>query len=697
MTAMDTIRIVSTSVYTGPGCWTTQPAVRFSIDASAAEPDGLDRLMVLMNPQGDGLADTKGDTPTLWRSMGSLIAGIASQMHQDVSRTADAEFAFAGEAPGTFDVIIETREPRLARACVETTVRMLNMMLFGTEPGVSFQEILDSEVKRVAWSAATWLQEEAVFQAAKRRGIPFRLLIARSHYIELGTGIYLRRYRGMTTSSTSILSCGIAVNKSLTNRLLSEVGLPVPQGKTVSQVESAIAFAEELGYPVVTKPIDGGKGNGVSVNLQNKEEVRAGFEAAFKATRKGKVIVEQHIRGSEHRVLVMEDQVAAVAWREAAHVIGDGVHSIAELIEIANADPIRADARSTSLFIIKADSSMVEILGQQGKTLASVPERRERVALRLVSNISLGGLVHDRTDDIHPENARLAVLAAKTIGLDICGIDMVVEDIGKPIWDQQGAIIEVNSHPGPLIHLNPQYGQHRDLGESVLDSLYPPGTPGRVPVVAVLGERSAPSIATQTARIVEQTGKIVGLTTTATNTIDGRPMRRPDLPGRTHPDLVLRNSDVEFAVIQVEPIDFEPPGLGFDRCDLIVLVDAVAQPRGARTCEEVLFDLVGPNGCAVIDADHPGFEALRPLLPRGSVVFSADPGHVVIGEWLAGGGAGVTVQDNAIVWRHCSQETVVAPDIGTVSKEVLAGVAAAMALELPIDAVQVVRDQPHLG
>ncbi|MBX3068901.1 MAG: ATP-grasp domain-containing protein [Thermomicrobiales bacterium] len=669
--------IVERSIYQGPNPWSSRPVVHVLADASDAGPDAVSRLRLAMRQDGlDAGADENGG---LWDSVGSIIAGIALEMQRSAGDRVSFCISQPGVEPGTFDVVVECRDAVLAEAALDLTVRLLSEILEPGQAGFDFEREFERTIRRIVEARPVRPQEDAVIRAAEERRIPIRWVAPPSLLIELGTGIHLLRYRDMITSHSSHLGDSISTNKEMTLRLLGEVGIPVPRSIPVTSEDEAVSAAEQLGFPVVVKPLSGSQGRGLGVDLRTPEKVREFYPIAARATRSGKVLVEQLIEGAENRVLVIGGKVVAVLERMPAHVVGDGVHTVAELIDIVNQDPLRGRGHTQILTDITPDAATTDALERVGMTLESVPPAGQYVRVKLVSNVSQGGTTRDRTDDIHPDNAHLAVLAARTIDVDPCGVDLITPDITKSVWETGGGIIEINHEPGPRVHLVPQIGKPRDIGAAVVDSLFPPGTPVRIPVVAVLGNGAADEIATAIWRQARACGITAGLATTSANVVGHQSMTRLDLQGRTHHRLVLHNPFAELAVLQVEMRDLEPPGLLFRYCDVVVLPDSPGESRGAhRAAARVVLDLMPPDGSAIVDVDAPGLEDIRSSLPNRVIGFGVDPESELLQQWRAQGGEAVFVRDDIVVHiREGVERSISAPaDLS------LPALGAAIALEL---------------
>ncbi|MGG5808693.1 cyanophycin synthetase [Falsiroseomonas sp. CW058] len=466
---------------------------------------------------------------------------------------------------------------------------------------------LRRQLRRTALGPTT----RALVGEAERRGIPV-LRLDRQSFVQLGWGARQRRLRASITGLTSFLGVETAGDKDLTKALLAAAGVPVPEGVVVRSAEAAVEAARDLGFPLVTKPLDGNHGRGVSLRLRSEEEVRRGFEMAARHARV--VVVERFLEGRDHRVLVIGGQVVAVAERVPAHVVGNGRDTVAGLIEAVNRDPRRGDGHENVMTRIVVDEAVEDVLARQGQALDAVPHPGRVVWLRDTANLSTGGTAVDRTDEIHPENAMLACRAAAAVGLDVAGIDFLAADITRPARETGGGVVEVNAAPGFRMHLEPSLGRPRDVARPVIDLLFPRGETGRIPVLAVTGTNGKSTTARMVARILRGAGMRVGLTTTSGVEVDGRLVQAADASGPRSARMVLRDPTVEAAVLEVARGGLLREGLGFDRCDVGCVTNIAADHLGLKgidTVEDlawvksVVVEAVGSGGTSVLNADDP--------------------------------------------------------------------------------------------
>ena len=434
-----------------------------------------------------------------------------------------------------------------------------------------------------------------------------------------------------------------------------------------------MSVANRIGYPVVVKPLDGNHGRGVCLDLQGEQDVREAFAIAQGESRRGYVIVESFVTGRDYRCLVIDGKIAAIAERVPAHVIGDGEHTVAELVEITNSDPRRGVGHEKVLTRIKVDEAAIELAKEQGYAMEDVPAEGEMVKLTLTGNMSTGGISIDRTFEAHPENVEIAEEAARVIGLDIAGIDFICPDITEPVRETGGAICEVNAAPGFRMHTHPTIGDQQFIAKNVVDMMFPPGAPSRIPIVAVTGTNGKTTTSRMIAHIFKGMGRKVGMTSTDGVVIDERLVIRADASGPKSARMVLQNPRVDFAVFEVARGGILREGLGYERNDVAVVLNV--QPdhlgiRGIDTIEQlaevkaVPVEAVPRNGHAVLNADEPLVRAMRRRCSGEVVFFSMEPRGSEIRDFIDAhcrrGGKAVVLESSdrgdMIVVRHGSRE-----------------------------------------
>jgi cyanophycin synthetase len=498
----------------------------------------------------------------------------------------------------------------------------------------------------------------------------------------------------------------IAQDKQLTRSLLSAVGVPVPEGRPVSDAEDAWKAAQEIGLPVVVKPQYGNHGRGVATNLSTREQVVRAYDAAREEG--SSVLVESYIPGDDYRLLVIGDRLVAAALREPAHVIGDGRSTITQLVAEVNRDPRRSDGHATALSFIKLDAIALAVLAEQGFTPDSVPPTSQRVLIRRNGNLSTGGTATDVTDRVHPETAARAVEAARTVGLDIAGIDVVVVDISRALEEQRGAVVEINAGPGLRMHLEPSAGQPRPVGEAIVSMLFPEGQTGRIPLIAVTGVNGKTTTVRLLAHLLRRPEGGVALTCTDGIYLDGRRIRGNDCSGPRSARAVLLNPNVRIAVLETARGGILRQGFGFDLCDVAIVTNIGAgdhlEAHGIETVEDLarvkrtLVENVAPSGTAVLNAADPLVAAMANHCPGRVIFFARNAEHPVLSALRGRGESAAFVRGEHIVLAEGQREEVLTElkqvpltydgRIGFQVENVLAACAAARSLNVPLDAIR---------
>ena len=663
VTTVLTIRRIA--VFRGPSVWARVPVIHQVVDIGDLEdrpsnkiPGFYERLTELipsLYDHGCSIGRPGGFLQRLREGtwMGHVLEHVALELQNLAGAEVIRGKTRSTDERGVYNVVYQYQQEDVGIAAGEVAVRLLNHLVYGEEPEFDFVRELEERVIRLAERLAYGPSTGAIVSEAERRGIPVLRLDPRRSLVQLGHGKYQKRVWATVTSASANISVDIAANKELTNRLLQDVGIPVPRGVVVRTEDEAFRAAARIGYPVVLKPLDGNHGRGVCINLGSEADVREFFPVAAAESRAGTVVVESFITGKDYRILVVDRQVVAVAERVPAHVVGDGTSTVQQLIDRTNADPRRGVGHEKILTRITVDTQTLDVLERQGLTLDDVPEQDRFVQLKLTGNMSTGGTSIDRTDDIHPDNVEIARQAAMVVGLDVAGIDFVTSDISLSVRQTGGAIVEVNAGPGFRMHTHPTEGHPRHVGRAVIDMLFPASSPSRIPIVAVTGTNGKTTTSRMIAHIMKTAGLRVGLTTTDGIYIDGTQIMVGDTSGPSSAQMVLKNPAVDYAVLETARGGILRSGLGFDRCNIAVVTNVSSDHLGLRGVD-TLADLarvkavvpssVLRDGASVLNADN-RWTVEMARLARGEIIyFSMDEENAVIRDHVRERGKAVVLR-----------------------------------------------------
>ena len=575
--------------------------------------------------------------------MGHIVEHIALELQELAGMPVGFGRTRETAEPGVFNVVYEYVEEQAGRYAGRAAVRLCNSIVeTGTYSASELKQDL-ADIKDLYANTALGPSTETIVKEADARKIPWMLLSARA-MLQLGYGVNQKRIQATLTQNSGILGVELACDKEGTKTILGDAGVPVPQGTVIhylDELEEAIDLVG--GYPVVIKPLDGNHGRGITIEINSPEEAQSAYDLASEASKTRSVIVERFYRGSDHRVLVIDGKVVAVAQRVPAHVTGDGKSSIEELIAKTNRDPKRGVGHDNILTKITIDQTVLNVLEKQGYDISTVLAKGEMAYLRATANLSTGGIAIDRTDDIHPENVWLARRVAKIIGLDIAGIDIVTPDITKPLGEVDGVIVEVNAAPGFRMHASPSVGLPRNVGAAVLDMLFPNHQPSRIPIIAITGTNGKTTTTRMTAHIYRQTGKVVGYTSTDGVYIGEYLAEKGDNTGPYSAGMILKDPTVEVAVLESARGGILRSGLAFDRCDIGIILNVAADHLGLgdiNTIEQmarvksVVAETVKPDGYAVLNADDPLVAAMAQQVSSKVAYFSMNPDNPIIIEHI---------------------------------------------------------------
>lgn len=683
----------------GPNLWSRHTALEAIVSCETAErsieqlPQFETRLRARFPQLGLMRLGGQNEVISIAHVVEHVVLGLQAQAGCPVTFSRTVKTV----EEGIYQVVVEYSEEVVGRLAFELALKLIDAarddVPFDLADALHQLAVLDEDV-RLGPSTG------AIVQAAVERNIPYRRMTEGS-MVQFGWGSRQKRIQAAETSDTSAIAEQIAQDKELTKSLLHAAGVSVPLGKVVDNADDAWLAAQELGGSVVVKPKDGNQGKGVAVNIQTEAQVRAAYEVASQYG--SEIIVERYLPGSDFRLLVVGNRLVAAARRDPPQVIGDGKLTIKELVDEVNKDPLRGDGHATSLTKMRLDEIALVTLEKQNLTIDSVPAKGQRIILRNNANLSTGGSATDVTDDVHPEMARSAVAAAQMVGLDICGVDVVCETVYKPLEEQGGGIVEVNAAPGLRMHLSPSYGKPRAVGEAIIESMFPKGDNGRIPVVAVSGTNGKTTTVRLIAHFLRQEGRCVGMTSTDGVYIDDERIDTGDCSGPKSARNVLMHPDVDAAVLETARGGILREGLGFDRCQVAVVTNIgdgdhlglsyITTVEDLAVVKRVIVKNVDPSGMAVLNAADPIVVKMAQSCVGGVTFFAKDPHNPVISTHRAQGKRVIFVSGEDIVAAQGIQIIQKIPlaqipltDQGRISFQIenaMASIGAAWALEIP--------------
>jgi cyanophycin synthetase len=627
------MEILETRVYRGPNIYALWPMIRLKVDLGELEdyptvrlPGFAERLLDLVPTLAEhncGLGVPGGFVERMKEDGGTWLGHVLEHLAIELQSLAGTPVTFGKTRQenlprGHYYVVYRYVEEAVGLEAGKLALRLIRHLLppeRAAHDGSPFDFRVEFErLVRLAQRRALGPTTAALVRAAEERGIPWLRLNDRS-LVQLGHGKYQRRILASITSETRQIAAEIASDKRLTHRILEDLGLPVPRQVLVDEAEEAVEEAERLGFPVVVKPLDGNHGRGVAIGLKTHEQVRGAFESAREHS--GQVIVEACQSGHDYRILVVNGRVVAVSQRVPGHVIGDGRHTVAGLVDRVNADPRRGVGHEKVLTRLEIDRQARRLLEAQGLTLESVPQEGRTVYLRSTGNLSTGGTAIDRTDVIHPDNREMAERTVQAIGLDVAGVDFICPDIRRSYKDVGGAIVEINAAPGFRMHVAPTEGTPRDVAGPVIDMLFPKGTPCRIPIAAITGTNGKTTTTRMVGHILRKAGYTVGMATTDGVYIDGAMTVRGDMTGPWSSQLVLRDPRVDAAVLETARGGIVRSGLGWRKCSVGAVLNVASDHLGLggiSTLDELaevkrIVVEVAQDYC-VLNADDPRVAAM---------------------------------------------------------------------------------------
>jgi cyanophycin synthetase len=724
------MRILNRSVYVGPSLYAHFPVIRLELDLGkleawptaklgAAFVDGLLAALPGLAEHGCSYREPGGFVRRMREGEGTWLGHVLEHAAIELQNVAGEDVTFgktrsvSDDRPGVYSVVYEYEQKEEGIAAGELALTLLESLLPdelrtpGSVPDDWEWEAARDDFIRYAQRRALGPSTASLVRAAEERGIPW-LRLNQQSLIQFGHGKYQQRIQATVTGKTPHIAVELASDKEETNKILGSLGLPVPRQQLVTSQADALKAARKLGGPVVLKPYNGNHGRGITIDISGDDEIREAFVAAREHSRS--VIVETFQPGHDHRLLVIDGELIAATKRTPGHVVGDGSHTIAELLERVNQDPRRGVGHEKVLTRLELDAQAELMLQRVGYSADSVPKQDEVVYLRSTANLSTGGTATDVTDIIHPDNRDMAVRAVRAIGLDVGGVDFITPNIAESYKDIGGAICEVNAAPGFRMHVAPSEGTPRDAAGPVIDMLFPAGSPARVPIAAITGTNGKTTTARMLAHIAKMAGHTPGLTTTDGVYIDGQRTVAGDMTGPVSARMVLSDPHVDFAVLETARGGLLRAGMGVREVDVGAVLNVAADHLGLKgidTLEQlaeikrVVVEVA--RECAVLNADDDNVLKMSAYTDARTICYvTMNPQHALVREHIRAGGracaleAGVnghmiTLYDKGshipLMWTHLVPATMEGRALHNVQNAMVAA-AMAFSLGIKLDAIR---------
>jgi cyanophycin synthetase len=724
------MRILNRSVYVGPSSYAHFPVIRLELDLGALEAwptarlgnayiDALIEALPGLQTHGCSYREPGGFIRRMREGEGTWLGHVLEHVAIELQNVAGEDVTFGktrsiGEdRPGVYSVVYEYAQKEEGVAAGDLAVQLLcsllpeNLRPDGTVPeDFIWNEARDAFI-RYAQRRALGPSTSSLVRAAEERGIPW-LRMNQQSLIQLGHGKYQQRIQATVTGRTPHIAVELASDKEETNKILGSLGLPVPRQELVSTQSDAVRAARKLGGEVVTKPYNGNHGRGITIGISGDDEVRAGFASAQEHSRS--VIVETYVVGDDHRLLVVNGELIAATRRTPGQVVGDGTHTVAQLVDMVNQDPRRGVGHEKALTRLEFDAQARLMLTRAELTADSIPENGRVVPLRSTANLSTGGTATDVTDIIHPDNRDMAVRAVRAIGLDVGGVDFISPNIAESYKSIGGAICEINAAPGFRMHVAPSEGTPRDAAGPVVDMLFPPGTPSRVPIAAITGTNGKTTTARMLAHITKMAGYTPGLTTTDGVYIDGQRTVEGDMTGPVSARMVLSDPQIDMAILETARGGLLRAGMAVRHVDVGAVLNVQSDHLGLKgidTLEQlaevkrIVIEIA--TECAVLNADDPLVLKMSGYTDAKTICYvTMNPAHSLVREHIRAGGRAcaleggingqmITLYDKGghipLLWTHLIPATLEGRALHNVQNAMVAA-AMAFSLGIKLDAIR---------
>ena len=722
------MRILERSVFVGPSLYAHFPVIRLELDLGeleqwptgrlgAAFVDGLISALPGLAEHGCSYREPGGFIRRMREGDGTWLGHVLEHVAIELQNVAGEDVTFGKtrsvDKPGVYSVVYEYAQKEEGIAAGELALRLLSSLLpeelrtRGSVPEGWEWPTARDEFIRYAQRRALGPSTASLVRAAEERCIPWLRLNGQS-LVQLGHGKYQQRIQATVTGRTPHIAVELASDKEETNKILATLGLPVPKQELVTSEDGALRAARRLGVPVVTKPFNGNHGRGISIHLMTDEEIIAGFNEAREISRS--VIVENFLSGDDHRLLVVNGELVAATRRTPGHVIGDGTHTIVQLVDAVNADPRRGVGHEKVLTRLVLDAQAEMMMERVGYTAESIPKADETVFLRSTANLSTGGTATDVTDIIHPDNRDMAVRAIRAIGLDVGGVDFLTTNIAESYKTIGGGICEVNAAPGFRMHVSPSEGSPRDAAGPVIDMLFPPGTPSQVPIAAITGTNGKTTTARMLAHITKMAAYTPGLTTTDGVYIDGQRTVEGDMTGPVSARMVLSDPQIDIAILETARGGLIRAGMGVPKVNVGAVLNVQSDHLGLKgidTLEQLAevkrIVVEVATDCAVLNADDPLVLKMSGYTDAKVICYvTMNPSHALVREHVRAGGracaleAGVngsmiTLYDKGshipLLWTHLIPATMEGRALHNVQNAMIAA-SMAFSLGIKLDAIR---------
>lgn len=657
------MKIIKLKAFQGPNVYSYHPVLWVQVDLEsnlntpsnqiAGFNDGLLKVLPTLMEHQCALGCYGGFVKRL--EEGTYLAHIFEHVLLELQRRCGDDVAYGKarmtDVESVYDVIAAFRDESTARRCAVLTADFLNALIkqqpfdFVTQ----LKTIQDYREKRRLGPSA-----QAIFDAAQKRGIPVER-VPGEDLLLLGQGIHMRKVWSTVTERTSLLATDFVANKHLTTSYLAQIAVPVPQSEIVSTEAEAVEAFRRIGKTVAVKPLSGSHGRGVTVEVASEAEVSRAFQIA--ANYGAYVLVEEYIAGKQYRLCVVNGKMVAAAERIPAYVIGDGVHTVLELVDIVNQNPLRGDGHDKPLSKILLDDLAVSVLSKQKLSPHRVPEAKRIVQIRTAANLSTGGTAVDVTQMVHADTVQMAGRVAEAVGLDVAGLDIIAKDITKPLANGNGAVIEVNAAPGIRMHHHPSAGKARDVGGEIVDYLFPYGRQGKIPVAAVTGTNGKTTVSRMLSAIYQQTGLCVAMANTEGVFINQECILKGDCSGPQSAQMALRHQKAQAAILETARGGIVRAGLGFTSCDAAVLTnisedhlgqDGIDSLEDLAYIKSLVLEMVEKNGAAIINADDAFARYLAGRVRANVVYFSMQEDNPLVKRHLALGGLALFLKEGVV-------------------------------------------------